>query len=90
MEHLSNYASASNNAQLQLSSFVSLDADDEMAQLILEVRTTVSMWQWIISDALTDLLAITPNCRNSRTCGARSRAWRPRSPARRPARRPRG
>ncbi|CAH0492134.1 unnamed protein product [Peronospora effusa] len=26
----------SNNAQLQLSSFLSLDADDEMAQLILE------------------------------------------------------
>ncbi|KAG1700009.1 hypothetical protein DVH05_000437 [Phytophthora capsici] len=26
----------SNNAQLQISSFVSLDADDEMAQLILE------------------------------------------------------
>ncbi|EEY59000.1 uncharacterized protein PITG_12042 [Phytophthora infestans T30-4] len=25
-----------NNAQLQLSSFISLDADDEMAQLILE------------------------------------------------------
>ncbi|ETI41573.1 hypothetical protein F441_13147 [Phytophthora nicotianae CJ01A1] len=29
-------ACPSNNAQLQLSSFVSLDADDEMAQLILE------------------------------------------------------
>ncbi|KAG6618760.1 uncharacterized protein IUM83_01210 [Phytophthora cinnamomi] len=28
--------SPSNNAQLQISSFVSLDADDEMAQLILE------------------------------------------------------
>ncbi|OWY96913.1 hypothetical protein PHMEG_00032699, partial [Phytophthora megakarya] len=28
--------STSNNAQFQLSSFVSLDADDEMAQLILE------------------------------------------------------
>ncbi|KAE8905076.1 hypothetical protein PF005_g10786 [Phytophthora fragariae] len=29
-------ASASPSAQLQISSFVSLDADDEMAQLILE------------------------------------------------------
>lgn len=29
--------SNSNSAQLQISSFVSLDADDEMAQLILEV-----------------------------------------------------
>ncbi|KAG6955807.1 hypothetical protein JG688_00011728 [Phytophthora aleatoria] len=34
MESLS--ARPSNNAQLQLSSFISLDADDEMAQLILE------------------------------------------------------
>ncbi|CAH0476905.1 unnamed protein product [Peronospora belbahrii] len=33
---MDNLSIRSNNAQLQLSSFVTLDADDEMTQLILE------------------------------------------------------